>query len=72
VRLKPETHRKLSMVAQVKGVSVNRLVAHQIQRVVRKESGAVSAKAEARAAIAKLAAPKPATAPKPKAKATVK
>lgn len=35
LRLPPDMHRKLSLVAQIKGLSVNRLVNREIKRVVR-------------------------------------
>jgi predicted HicB family RNase H-like nuclease len=36
IRLRPEVHRKLNMVAQIEGLSVNRLVNREILRVVRR------------------------------------
>jgi predicted HicB family RNase H-like nuclease len=42
VRLKPEVHRDLNLIAQVKGVSVNRLVTRELGRFVGRQVRAIA------------------------------
>ena len=71
VRVTPDLHRKLSLAAQIKGVSVNRLVVGQLRRLIRAVPGKVSRPTSVPSqAAAPAKASKAATAKSPKAKAT--